>query len=292
MAKVIGRLSRILGVALVASGALGCAAVSEGEVFDSTFWAGNLFAEYRSQEQTKLGLAEMTQGNYGRAERHFDTALRANPRNVHALLGRGVLFQNTGQVLKAREMYEAILAIRPEQSKQMVVWTNFAPKPISEIASVNLALLESGGVPASMERGAAGRQEPAQASSGISSAPSASALTARTPPPPPGLGPGIRGHAGVINDQVRRRRRQHRVPLQDHDRAARPGADHRGGISDAPPSQRWRSGAVDLAASSGRARPAVPHHRAGGGTAQGHRPRPRDARHDDLPARLGALDDP
>lgn len=184
MAKVIGRLSRILGVALVASGALGCTAVTDGQVFDSTFWAGTLFAEGRSEEETKLGLAEMIQGNYGRAEKHFESALRANPRNVQALLGRGVLFQNTGQVLKAREMYEAILAIRPEQSKQMVVWTNFAPKPISEIASVNLALLESGGVPASMEKGAAGRQGAPQASSAISSAPSASALTARTPPPP------------------------------------------------------------------------------------------------------------
>ena len=94
MAKVIGRLSRILGVALVASGALGCAAVSEGEVFDSTFWAGNFFAEYRSQEQTKLGLAEMTQGNYRRAERHFDTALRANPRNVQ-LFWAGAFFSRT-----------------------------------------------------------------------------------------------------------------------------------------------------------------------------------------------------
>jgi len=184
MVKVICRLSRIFGVVLVGSGALGCAAVTEGQVFDSTFWAGTLFAEGRSEEEAKLGLAEMTQGNYGRAERHFESALRANPRNVQALLGRGVLFQNTGQALKAREMYEAIMAIRPEQSKQMVVWTNFAPKPISEIASVNLALLESGGVPASMENGAAGRQGPGQASTGISSAPSASALTARMPPPP------------------------------------------------------------------------------------------------------------
>ncbi|MDP6572696.1 MAG: tetratricopeptide repeat protein [Rhodospirillales bacterium] len=168
----------------MASGAVGCAVVSEGDVFDGAFWAGTPFAESRSEEETRLGLAEMTQGNYGRAESHFNLALKLNPQNVHALLGRGVLYQNTGQVLKAREMYEAILAIRPEKSKQMVVWTNFAPKPISDIASVNLALLESGGVPASMEQGAAGRQEPSQAGSAISSAPSASALTARTPPPP------------------------------------------------------------------------------------------------------------
>lgn len=184
MAKVIARLSRILGVVLVASGAVGCAAVSEGKIFDGTFWAGTIFANDRSDEETRLGLAEMTQGNYGRAEGHFDLALKLNPRNVHALLGRGVLFQNTGQALRAREMYEAILALRPEQSKQMVVWTNFAPKPVSEIASVNLALLESGGVPASMEKGAAGRQAPPQAAPAISSAPSASALTARAPPPP------------------------------------------------------------------------------------------------------------
>jgi Flp pilus assembly protein TadD len=92
MAKVIARLSRILGVVLVASGAVGCAAVSEGDIFDSTFWAGTIFASDRSDEETRLGLAEMTQGNYGRAEGHFDLALKLNPRNVHALLGRGVLF--------------------------------------------------------------------------------------------------------------------------------------------------------------------------------------------------------
>ena len=75
------------------------------------------------------------------------------------MLGLGILYQNTGQIVKAREMYEALLAIRPDQSQQFVVWKNISTRPISEIASVNLALLESGGVLSSMGRGAAGIQD-------------------------------------------------------------------------------------------------------------------------------------
>ena len=97
--------------------------------------------------------------------------------------------QNTGQAVKAREAYEAIIALRPDRSERMVVWTNFEPRPIIEIASVNLAMMESGGLAMSMERGAAGngasmvqRMPSAGAPVTPRSGPSSSALLGRITP--------------------------------------------------------------------------------------------------------------
>jgi hypothetical protein len=119
----------------------------DGMIFDESFLNGGRF-NGTENDKAELGLAEMGKGNYGEAESHFNEALRADPEDVHALLGLGVLYQHTGRKTKAREMYEAILAIRPEQTEQSVVWNNFSVRPVSEIASVNLALLDSGAGPA------------------------------------------------------------------------------------------------------------------------------------------------
>lgn len=39
-----------------------------------------------------------------------------------------------------------MLALRPDESRRFVVWNNITMRPVSQIASVNLALLDSGGV--------------------------------------------------------------------------------------------------------------------------------------------------
>ena len=107
-----------------------------------------------------------------------------NAKDVDALLGLGVLYQNTGQLTKAREMYEAILAIRPERDIKMSVWTHLSPEPVIDIASVNLALLESGGVPGSMTKGAAGEAavKPAGLTPPPATTPAGSALAGRMAP--------------------------------------------------------------------------------------------------------------
>ena len=140
---------------LTAVGLAACGGVMEGNLLEENFWAGS---PLWGSNEADLGVAEMAKGNYVAAEGHFKTAMKRNPRDVHALLGLGILYQNTGQVVRARQMYEALLAIRPDQSKQFVIWKNISTRPISEIASVNLALLESGGVLTSMGKGAAGIQ--------------------------------------------------------------------------------------------------------------------------------------
>lgn len=119
----------------------GCAAFNS-EIFQESFWASSPF---KVNDQAELGLAEMAKGNYVTAEGHFQKALKANSRDVHALLGSGILYQNTGQLVRAREMYEAVLAIRPDDSEQFVVWNTLTTRPASQVASVNLSLLETGG---------------------------------------------------------------------------------------------------------------------------------------------------
>lgn len=81
-------------------------------------------------------------------------------------------------------MYEAVLAIRPDESVQFVVWSNISTRPASQIASVNLSLLDSGGVPGAlsgMSGGPSAMTAPGMHPPGVSAAPSTSALLGRPP---------------------------------------------------------------------------------------------------------------
>jgi tetratricopeptide (TPR) repeat protein len=142
-----GQIKQFVLVVCMTAGLGACGSLAGGHWFDDAFWASSPLKE---NTEAELGLAELAKGNHIVAQGHFQKALKGNPRDVQALLGQGILYHNTGQVTKAREMYEAVLAIRPTASEQMVVWNSIATRPISEIASVNLALLESGGVLTSM----------------------------------------------------------------------------------------------------------------------------------------------
>lgn len=123
---------------------LGGCTLMQGELFNETFWAGSPF---RVNDEAELGIADLAKGNYVTAEAHFKRALRTNPRDIDALIGAGILYQNTGQMTKSRQMYEAVLALHPDDSHQFVVWNNIETRPAAQIASVNLSLLETGGTP-------------------------------------------------------------------------------------------------------------------------------------------------
>lgn len=99
-----------------------------------------------STAQSELGLGKLAKGKLLAAQASFDAALRLDPRDVHALLGKGLVFQQTGQLTAARNAYEAVLALRPDDSKKMLVLSNLKPRLVREIASVNLSLLQSRGV--------------------------------------------------------------------------------------------------------------------------------------------------
>jgi hypothetical protein len=139
---VIGPLKRIVIAGLATLMLSGCSSLMQSDLFSESFWAGS---PLRVNDEAELGVAELAKGNYVTAEAHFRRALKSNPRDIDALIGAGILYQNTGQLTKAREMYEAVLALRPDDSHQFVVWTDITTKPAAQIASVNLSLLESGG---------------------------------------------------------------------------------------------------------------------------------------------------
>ncbi len=149
-----------------------------GEMFTESFWASSPFHE---NAEAELGIAEMAKGNYITAEAHFKRALKSNPRDIDALIGAGILYQNTGQSTKAREMYEAVLALRPDESRQFVVWNAIVTKPAAQIASVNLSLLESGGVASSVKsnQDQPSFTKPQQVKNSVKGVPAASAMLGR-----------------------------------------------------------------------------------------------------------------
>ncbi|MBE0532068.1 MAG: tetratricopeptide repeat protein, partial [Rhodospirillales bacterium] len=158
-------------VCLMAAVSVGaCGMTKNTEILKEEFWASS---PMKANTEAELGLAALGMGNYAVAEAHFRKALTAEPKDVHALMGMGILYQNTGQITKAREMYEAILAIRPDASQQFVVWNTNNTRPVSEIASLNLALLESSGVAAGAKNGASGA--PAGAA-GVAGSPTVAAM--------------------------------------------------------------------------------------------------------------------
>lgn len=185
-----GKIKRTAVVALAAYGLGACAGYSEGRgIVDSSFWDTGMLFE--SNDRAELGIAEMSKGNYPGAEVHFNKALRVDPKDVHALLALGFIYQNTGRAVKAREMYESILAIRPDNSKQLIVWKELSTRPVAEIASVNLALLESGGIVGGMESSGSGETLAAPpgfpvdaGNPAVSGASAGPALLGRTAPPP------------------------------------------------------------------------------------------------------------
>ncbi|MBT3551548.1 MAG: hypothetical protein HOO19_04440 [Rhodospirillaceae bacterium] len=99
---------------------------------------------------SEQGLGKLAKGELLAAQALFDRALQQNPRDVHALLGKGLVFQQTGQLVQARAAFEAVLALRPGDAQKMLVLSNPAPASVREIASVNLGLLHNRGVPSSL----------------------------------------------------------------------------------------------------------------------------------------------
>lgn len=189
------RSSLVLAL-VVAFGLSACGGMQDGSLLKPDFWSrGPLF---NNGDESEAGLAALAKGDYAKAESHFGRALERDPRDVHALLGAGILYQYTGRNTRAREMYEAVLALRPGPSKQIVSWTDMSSYSVADVAGANLALLDGNGgrnpaalapMPAGFSPG--GATMPAQAgpapmsgrsASGIIAAPSGLAMLGRQAP--------------------------------------------------------------------------------------------------------------
>lgn len=187
------RKAGAVALPLALAGALalaGCGGSQEGSLFSPSFWSMSPLQTSGENDLAELGLAELAKGNHVAADNYFQKALKINPKDPHALLGAGMLYQQTGQTTKAREMYESVLALRPRDSDRLVSLSE-SPKPISDLANAGLAQIE--GRPST----AALAAEPPAA--GVGGSPSASLMLGRTAAPPGGppvaqmrpLGPGV-----------------------------------------------------------------------------------------------------
>jgi tetratricopeptide (TPR) repeat protein len=81
---------------------------------------------------SEQGFQELSVRNYQEAERLLGEALFLNPYNSHALLNMGVVYQNTGRMEKAREMYEKAIILALEDKDTSLV----------DSARENLVILE------------------------------------------------------------------------------------------------------------------------------------------------------
>ena len=171
---MIERIKHIAVLVAATVGLSGCGLL-QYELLSDSFWDLGLLRQ-TNNDQAELGIAEMAKGNYISAERRYKNALTNNPKDIDALIGAGILYQNTGQSTRAREMYEAVLALRPDESQQFVVWNTITTRPVVQIASVNLSLLDSGGVPSAM---GAGMQMSAPQPA-VTGSPAATAMLGRT----------------------------------------------------------------------------------------------------------------
>jgi tetratricopeptide (TPR) repeat protein len=148
----MGRLQTCMrtGVLVLAVIALsGCDLLSNARFMDRFKRTPQPVASTPFSEQ---GIGKLAKGELLQAQALFDQALQNNPRDVHALLGKGLVFQQTGQLTQARAAYEAVLALRPGPSEKLIVFNILQPQSVQELAGLNLALLQSQGVSSSLTR--------------------------------------------------------------------------------------------------------------------------------------------
>ncbi|MEK7245418.1 MAG: SPOR domain-containing protein [Pseudomonadota bacterium] len=184
MARGERKLGTGLAIALASALVLaGCGGAQEGSLFTPSFWSMSPLQTTGDNDLAELGLAELAKGNHVAADSYFQKALKVNPKDLHALLGAGMLYQQTGQMTKAREMYESVLALRPRESDRLVSFAE-TPKPLADIASAGLGQIE--GRPST----AGPRMEPPPG--GVAGSPNASLMLGRTAAPSPQpSGPGV-----------------------------------------------------------------------------------------------------
>lgn len=163
-----------------------CGPLQESSFFTGTFWESN---PVMPGDETSMGLAALARGNYAVADNYFQRALKVNPKDVHAMLGAGILYQNTGQTARSRAMYEAVLASQPRDTERFMALDGGPSKPIAEIARHNLQVLEGGPDGLSPQR--AGGPLPSQRPMTPGTQPMAQASPMAMPPRPAGSMPAV-----------------------------------------------------------------------------------------------------
>ena len=88
------------------------------------------------------GVQELSKGNYQKAELYLDGALSVNPDNPYALLNMGMIYQITGRIEKACQMYEKVIALDIKGEADQASEDLAAGKPLVEVAKENLEIIK------------------------------------------------------------------------------------------------------------------------------------------------------
>jgi hypothetical protein len=95
---------------------------------------------------TEQGLGKLAKGEMIAANALFDQALKANPADVYALTGKGMILQRWNEPSQARQAYQSVLALHPDPSIKIVTAGSPEPQSVLDLATANLAALEDAGV--------------------------------------------------------------------------------------------------------------------------------------------------
>ena len=77
-------------------------------------------------------------GDYEQAEATLEVARSINPDNPYVLLNLGVVYQNTGRIEKARELYVRIILLNPQEVSGASNVKEAEGKKLVDIAKQNL----------------------------------------------------------------------------------------------------------------------------------------------------------
>ena len=87
------------------------------------------------------GFQALSQGNYRDAELYLTTALEANSSNPYALLNMGVVYEKTGRIEQARDMYARVVLINPVATAVESTDEGLVGATLADIARQNLVSL-------------------------------------------------------------------------------------------------------------------------------------------------------
>jgi Tfp pilus assembly protein PilF len=97
----------------------------------------------RSQDMQLVtdGFGKIEQQDWTGAEADLSRALEINPSNAYAQLNLGVVYQNTGRVELARQMYDKVIAGHVDETAAKSTDPAQQGKTLAEIARQNIELL-------------------------------------------------------------------------------------------------------------------------------------------------------
>jgi outer membrane protein OmpA-like peptidoglycan-associated protein len=99
---------------------------------------GSLSSAKQELELVENGYLAMSGGDYVTAEHLLSQALTINDKNPYARLNLGVIYQETQRFDKARQFYQSVIDLDPDETAAATNVNGHAGKKLGEIARINL----------------------------------------------------------------------------------------------------------------------------------------------------------